>query len=152
MKRRFIDAPDGQRCEFGITLKDSSGARCGRHAKHGDLCTQHWRIVLRDAPRVAARMQNGAAYWDAAHAESKTAPRAPRWEVVESRVWKRDDGAKASIYGACPWASDAEKPRWQVVGQGWTLRNLRSGTVGTGRVPYATREEAQRACDEFNAQ
>ncbi len=44
MPRRFIDAPTEFRCSAAITLKDGSGAQCGRYAKVDGLCTQHARI------------------------------------------------------------------------------------------------------------
>lgn len=66
-----------------------------------------------------------------------------RYQVVESQVWQRDDGAKASIYGACPWTSAADKPRWQIVRNGYTIRDNRLGTVGIGRPPFKTHAEAQ---------
>jgi hypothetical protein len=65
------------------------------------------------------------------------------YEVIPSRVWIRDDGARASIYGAVPWVGDAEKARWKIVDQGWTVRNPRTGEVGVGRPPSATKEEAE---------
>jgi len=64
------------------------------------------------------------------------------YEVIESKVWTRDDGARASIYGAVPWVSEAEKARWSVVSQGWTVRNPRTGQVGVGRPALPTREAA----------
>jgi len=52
--RRFIDAPQDQRCKATITLKDKSKAQCGRYKKIGDYCRQHagrlreggWRMTL----------------------------------------------------------------------------------------------------------
>lgn len=44
MKRRFIDAPDDERCTATIVYKDKSLARCGRYKKVGCLCTQHAKI------------------------------------------------------------------------------------------------------------
>lgn len=67
-----------------------------------------------------------------------------RYEVVESRVWQRDDGAKASIFGAMPWTSEQEKTRWQVVSQGWTVRDNKTNTVGMGRPPFPRQEDASR--------
>ncbi len=64
------------------------------------------------------------------------------YEVIPSKSWQRDDGAKASIYGAVPWVSEAEKARWAVVDQGWTVRNPRTGEVGTGRPPFPSYEAA----------
>lgn len=68
------------------------------------------------------------------------------YEVIESRIWLRDDGAKASIYGALPWppgASEAEKARWSVVSVGWTVRNPLTGEVGVGHPASATKEAAE---------
>jgi hypothetical protein len=66
-----------------------------------------------------------------------------RYEVVPSRVWLRDDGAKASIHGAVPWASDEECRRWRMVQNGWTVYNPLTGQYGVGRPPCATRQEAE---------
>lgn len=41
MARKFIDAPDEQRCVATTTMRDGSTARCGRYKKVGDLCKQH---------------------------------------------------------------------------------------------------------------
>lgn len=70
-------------------------------------------------------------------------PAYTRFEVIPYRVWLRDDGKQASLYGAVPYLSDAEKARWQVVERGWTVRDNHFNTVGMGRTPFATREEAQ---------
>lgn len=74
-----------------------------------------------------------------------------RYEVIESKVWMRDDGKTASIYGACPYYTDAEAARWKVVTRGWTIFDTQSNTVGLGRQPFATKEEAQAKADELNA-
>ena len=74
-----------------------------------------------------------------------------RYDVIESKVWKRDDGATASPYGASPWTSTAEEKRWKLVTRGYTVRDNESGTVGIGRVPWATRAEAQEWVDTANA-
>ena len=74
----------------------------------------------------------------------------PRYEVIESRVWKRDDGATASPYGASPWETEREKSRWKLVTRGYTVRDNVSGTVGIGRVPWQTREEAQSWANKEN--
>lgn len=60
----------------------------------------------------------------------------PRYEVIESQVWRRDDGATASVYGACPWMSDSERDRWSIHVRGYTIRDNARGTVGLGRVPW----------------
>lgn len=74
------------------------------------------------------------------------------YSVVEAVSWQRDDGRTASIYGACPWMSERERPRWKTVSQGWTVQDARNGTVGCGRVPWKTREEAQAVVDTWNAE
>lgn len=65
-----------------------------------------------------------------------------KYEVIPSRAWVRDDGKRASIYGSVPWVSDAEKARWQVVDQGWTVRNPLTGQVGMCRPPFANWDAA----------
>jgi len=66
-----------------------------------------------------------------------------QFEVIEYKLWLRDDGAKASLYGACPWSSQAEKARWRVVSAGWTVRNPVTGEVGACRPPFATKALAE---------
>jgi hypothetical protein len=67
----------------------------------------------------------------------------PRYEVVASRFWRRNDGKSASPYGACPWTSQAEKSRWKLEEAGFTIRDNASNTVGLGRLPFKTMEEAE---------
>lgn len=74
-----------------------------------------------------------------------------RYEVIESKSWKRDDGATASIYGAVPWTSSSEEKRWKIVPRGFTVRDNVSGTVGIGKQPWATRAEAQAWVDAQTA-
>lgn len=74
-----------------------------------------------------------------------------RFDVIESLVWKRDDGRSASPYGAVPWTSPAEEKRWQLVKRGYTVRNNERGTIGIGRQPWATRAEAQEWVDKEEA-
>lgn len=72
-------------------------------------------------------------------------------EIIQCRFWRRDDGARASVFGAVPWTSDAERPRWQIVTDGYTLR-WSDGTVGTyghGRCP--TFEDARQIAERANA-
>lgn len=71
-----------------------------------------------------------------------------RYEVIESKVWRNTvTGQTASIYGACPWVSPADKPYWVIEVRGWTVRNPYTGEVGIGRQPWATKEEAQQWAD-----
>jgi len=73
-----------------------------------------------------------------------------RYQVIESRMWKRDDGRTASIYGACPWTSSPEKSRWTMVIVGWTVRDTRLGTIGIGRLPWSTESEARAWADSHD--
>jgi len=57
--------------------------------------------------------------------------------VVKSLVYRRDDGLQASIYGACPWQSEAEKARWTLVERGYTVR-WDDGRVGCYAGPWPT--------------
>lgn len=71
-------------------------------------------------------------------------------EVIPSKHWKNTKtGATASIYGAAPYVSDADAVNWEVVVSGWSWR-LDNGTVGLGRQPVKTYEEAVEVMDRFN--
>lgn len=71
-------------------------------------------------------------------------------EVIESRRWiNRLTGRTASIYGAVPYTNDADKPNWSIETVGWTWR-LENGTVGLGRIPCKTRDEALEVMNRFN--
>jgi hypothetical protein len=74
----------------------------------------------------------------------------PRYEVIESKRWQNNAGRTASIYGAAPYLSQSQRvaEEWQIVTVGYTVRNLSDGTVGIGRVPWTTREEAQAWVDK----
>jgi hypothetical protein len=65
---------------------------------------------------------------------------------IEARAWRHSSGKTASLYGAVPWLSEADRPNWTVETTGWTVKH-RDGTVGLGRKPFITREEAQAWCD-----
>ncbi len=72
-------------------------------------------------------------------------------EVVEARRWRNvETGVTASIYGACPWWSAAKRQQWIMETIGWTWR-LDNGTVGRGRPPVATRQEAIAIMKQLNA-
>jgi hypothetical protein len=74
-----------------------------------------------------------------------------RYEVIESKCWRHTSGRAASIYGACPWLCDAERPEWSLEVRGFTIRDNLTNTVGLGRVPWSTREQAQAFADKHNA-
>lgn len=58
----------------------------------------------------------------------------------------------ASLYGACPWDGQPGNQRidWTIETSGWTWENS-NGTIGLGRVPAATREEAEEIMRKVNA-
>ncbi len=69
-------------------------------------------------------------------------------EIIPSKRFRHTErGTTASIYGAHPGATD---PRWVVETVGWTWR-LDNGSIGLGRVPAKTREEAEEVMNRFNA-
>lgn len=47
-KRRFIDAPQSQRCIANIIMVDGSLAQCGRYRKVGEYCRQHEKMKMTD--------------------------------------------------------------------------------------------------------
>jgi hypothetical protein len=72
-------------------------------------------------------------------------------EVIPARHWVNlRNGRTASVYGAVPYTSKAEEADWEVQDNGWTWRND-NGTVGLGRVPAKTREEALEVMRKNNA-
>lgn len=72
-------------------------------------------------------------------------------EVIPARHWVNvRNGRTASIYGAVPYTSNADKADWEVRESGWTWQND-NGTIGLGRVPAKTREEALEVMAKHNA-
>lgn len=73
-------------------------------------------------------------------------------EVIPSRRWRHKSGRCASIYGALPWtgAPGNTQADWTLETSGWTW-SMSDGTIGLGRVPAATREEAEEIAERFNA-
>jgi hypothetical protein len=61
--RRFVDAPQGERCAYVIELKDGTLADCGRYRKAGDFCTQHARIERRNADSRTTKQQAAFDRW-----------------------------------------------------------------------------------------
>lgn len=74
------------------------------------------------------------------------------YTIIESRVWVNAvTGQRASVYGAVPYTSERECGQWALQTVGWTVRNNHNGTVGIGRRPWDTREEAQEWVDADTA-
>ena len=66
-----------------------------------------------------------------------------RYKVVESREWyNTETGQTASIHGAHPHAGIGDD-NWVVRSKGWTIADTESGTVGFGRPPMQSRDEAE---------
>ena len=63
------------------------------------------------------------------------------FDLVESKQWQHDDGRTASLYGAVPYHSD--HTGWRVVTVGWTVIHKKTGTIGIGRRPWKTKQEAE---------
>ena len=71
-------------------------------------------------------------------------------EIIESKRWVNSQtGRMASVYGAVPWTSAADKPNWTVETVGYTWR-CKDGTVGLGRCPVSTYAEAQEVMERVN--
>lgn len=70
-------------------------------------------------------------------------------EIIPARRWRHVDGRTASLYGSCPWTSAADKANWTMVDDGYTWRRA-DGTVGIGRRPASTMEEAKAVMDRVN--
>jgi hypothetical protein len=73
-----------------------------------------------------------------------------KFEIIESKHWRHSAGMTASLYGAVPWTSEADRQNWSVQVVGYTLRNIKTGTVGIGRKPFKTYEEAVEFVSQFN--
>ncbi|UTC28516.1 hypothetical protein GURKE_05140 [Brevundimonas phage vB_BpoS-Gurke] len=66
---------------------------------------------------------------------------------IEHFVWRHAvTGRTASIRGAAPWTSEADRPHWTREAAGWTVEHP-DGTTGLARPPLATEAEAQAWCD-----
>jgi hypothetical protein len=48
-RRRFVDALGARRCQATIHLKDKSLAQCGRARVNGLYCTQHKKVMAKNA-------------------------------------------------------------------------------------------------------
>jgi hypothetical protein len=74
-----------------------------------------------------------------------------RYTVEESRSYRhKATERKVSIFGALPWRGDAEKLEWELVVNGFTIRDHNANTVGCGRAPWTTQAEAQTIADRWN--
>jgi hypothetical protein len=71
--------------------------------------------------------------------------------IKESKIWfNKITKQRVSIYGALPWTRECDKDQWEMRSQGWTWE-MSNGAVGFGRAPAATKGEAERVMEAFNA-
>lgn len=67
-----------------------------------------------------------------------------RYTIVPSRYWLNEKTkTKASIFGSTPWSSASDKVNWTLTTTGYTIRDNRNGTIGMGKQPARTLQEAQ---------
>ena len=65
-----------------------------------------------------------------------------KYEVIEAKVLRnKETGRQVSPYGAHPEPWNVEA--WELVTKGWTVYNQRTGQIGIGRTPWATKAEAE---------
>lgn len=71
-------------------------------------------------------------------------------EIIEAKRWEnKKTGQTASIYGSVPYQSDKED--WHIVKVGYTWK-MQDGTIGFGRQPAKTLEEAKEVMKKINKQ
>lgn len=71
------------------------------------------------------------------------------WEIRESKRWVHNSGRTASIYGAVPYTSDADKANWYIETCGYSFYDTRSNTIHNfGR--RWTLPEAENKVTELN--
>ena len=73
-----------------------------------------------------------------------------RYDIIPAKRWIHTDGRTASIYGAVPYTSEAEQASWSIQPVGFTIRDNKTNTVGLGRMPFKTIEEANAVLAKFN--
>lgn len=66
-----------------------------------------------------------------------------RYAVIPHRIWRRDDGVTASIYGPLPWTSTDESARWHVESGGWTVFDKETNAIGCEGAPFRNYEDAE---------
>lgn len=75
-------------------------------------------------------------------------------KVIPAKHWiNHVTGAKASIYGSRPFFSDSEGINWSIEENSytWQVEDSRGNiTIGIGRVPVKTLQEANEVMEKFN--
>ena len=74
-----------------------------------------------------------------------------RYEIIPAKRWVHADGRTASVYGAVPYTSEAEQASWSIQSVGFTIRDNKTNTVGLGRTPFKTIEEANAVLTKIGA-
>ena len=74
-----------------------------------------------------------------------------RYEIIPAKRWVHTDGRTASIYGAVPYTSEAEQASWSIQSVGFTIRDNKTNTVGLGRKPFASMDDAQAVLTKLGA-
>ena len=70
--------------------------------------------------------------------------------IIESKHWVNTvTGQTASPYGAVPY-TDQDKVQWELVTRGFTFK-YPDGTIGCGRQPFKTLDEAAQALEHLKA-
>lgn len=73
-------------------------------------------------------------------------------QVIPSRVHMHTSGNRASVYGAVPWRSSAEREEWSTVINGYTWEVVDTQgrvTVGLCRMPAETLKEALEVAERW---
>ena len=66
------------------------------------------------------------------------------FEIIPSKRWVNNEtGQTASIYGSVPYVTIRDKFNWSIEVRGYTVQNLKTGTVGIGHMPWKTEAEAE---------
>ena len=71
-------------------------------------------------------------------------------EVIETKHYKHVSGRTASMWGAAPWTSEADRANWTLVPSGWDIIWTGDGTFGRCKPPFKTKEEADAFAAKWN--
>ena len=71
-------------------------------------------------------------------------------KIIEARQWRNIATKQtASIYGAVPYTNEKDKANWIMENVGFTWVNS-NGTIGLGRMPAKTMQEAIEVMERVN--
>ena len=68
-----------------------------------------------------------------------------RYEILQHKFWRnKESGQTVSIYGSLPYWSKSEAPKWDVIIDGFTIKDNVFNTVGIPfKTPFKTENEAK---------